>query len=157
MPKIGRFLWSAIKPEGDIELISVCVLKIKPGWRLIMRSFWIALEYKNKGCSHLKLSILQKVGAPAAQVALVGLGLLIGNPLTCALFKQQSEISGGSLEPELNLDPRIKAFYNKGLWNKRSKKYKRSGELLIICLLFYSLLVFLIISVLFYCCFAWLV
>ena len=102
-----------------------------------MLSFWVALECRNKDCSHLKLSILQKVGAPAAQVALVGLGLLIGNPLTCALFKQQSEISGGSLEPELNLDPRIKAFYNKGLWNKQSKNYKRSGELLIIWLLFY--------------------
>ncbi|CBY21947.1 unnamed protein product [Oikopleura dioica] len=56
-----------------------------------------------------------KVGAPAAQVALVGFGLLFGNPLTCALFKQQSEISGGSLEPELALDPQIRAFYNKGL------------------------------------------
>ena len=73
-----------------------------------MQSFWN--NRRNE-----KLSIQKKIGAPAAQVALVGLGLLFGNPLTCALFKQQSEISGGSLEPELALDPQIRAFYNKGL------------------------------------------
>ena len=54
--------------------------------------------------------------SPVSQVALVGLGLLLGNPLTCALFRQQSPISSDELELEFRqMQPAQTLFYNKGL------------------------------------------
>ena len=48
------------------------------------------------------------------QVALVGLGLLIGNPLTCAIFRQQAPVQSNLLEDEFNITSQT-LYYNKGL------------------------------------------
>jgi tricarboxylate carrier len=57
-----------------------------------------------------------RILSPVSQVALVGLGLLVGNPLTCALFRQQSPISSDELELEFRqMQPAQTLFYNKGL------------------------------------------
>ena len=55
-----------------------------------------------------------KIGSPATQVALVGLGLLIGNPLTCALFQQKSPIETSKLEEEFHHYNQT-VYFNKGL------------------------------------------
>ena len=53
--------------------------------------------------------------SPVTQVGLVGLGLLIGNPLTCAVFRQQAPIQSDQLEIEFQSKPAQTGFYNKGL------------------------------------------
>ena len=55
-----------------------------------------------------------KFNAPMTQVALVGLGLLIGNPLTCAIFRQQAPVQSNLLEDEFNITSQT-LYYNKGL------------------------------------------
>ena len=57
-----------------------------------------------------------KVGAPLTQVALVGLSLLIANPLTCAIFAQNSSVNTNQLEPEIAQKyPNQIVYFNKGL------------------------------------------
>ena len=57
-----------------------------------------------------------RVGGPLLQVFLVGLSLLVANPLTCALFPQMSSINANELEPEIsNKYPNKLVYYNRGL------------------------------------------
>ena len=57
-----------------------------------------------------------KVGGPLLQVALVGLSLLIANPLTCALFPQMSSIKADKLESPFNEKySQQLVYYNRGL------------------------------------------
>jgi len=56
-----------------------------------------------------------KLASPLTQVALVGLGLLVGNPITCALFQQQAPIKSDFLELEFRSETSQTLYYNKGL------------------------------------------
>ena len=63
--------------------------------------------------------IKRPMAAPAIQVALVGVSLLLANPLTCALFPQCAGISIDRLEEPIQANGQAgqTVYYNRGLWS----------------------------------------